>query len=765
MNSFELYQHEVQVDGLSDAFADVEFDPHAQTGSDWYRLMLSAGLGGAVVHGATTTATSETLAKVTEEFARYHASARIKVDRKTKVVKHASADWYEQNLTGHSYYGTTTENKARMLFDTAEWEPATRVRASNAAFVGGLMCAQGSSLDDATKIASVCAGEVVPQEAVINTELPLSVLKREAAAMAKVNHTVYSYANTQRAITWDAHQFHEQTLPADAAMDWSRITTIARYLGEANALLDPKYLAYAENIGVPYSIIRGSWASVHAADYILDSALFQDVTLEAGKVLPTPPLADAYDKQASNMYDAIHRMANEVKTGLSDLTMDNLLRIAETYKARRKPTKRTIAQETEMLADTTMHRYTTEFAANAVASSARAWDSLVTAVTELVQSNRALKAACANAVSAYKGRMEYRDALEPLYLELCDVPVWLRAFDYLKAALGNHYKARERISRLKRSTLANSAPLETPTILTARSRMSLEQPTLKLANLALVGKMPFNRMSIDARRVVAHQNLDRHAALYQSVNSHLHSTKREWAERYKKMAEMYKLAGGQSGMRKSILYGCASKAFSMVNAYLMSKADVGFIDPQELQTSYLVSSATNYVRKRHITKPNFQPLVGLSAVDQATTLDSLLPSPVTFFDCYVFCQGRLVEFYADIHSGVKPILPEEDIAEPDSIQPVTEAQAAQLLAQILELDSQTARSSQATYLQVVSTYQTETQGNRHSEANGYRDLLDAYDGLKDLARFDPEGVFTQKGLDAEYRRAQEDLAERDAPVV
>lgn len=763
MNSFDIYQNEVHVVGLADTFASVDFDAESQTGSDWYRLMLAASLDGAVIHGATTTATCETLAKVDEAFASKHAVARIKADLRKKQVKHASSDWRESNLIGRAYHGNTTENKSRMLFDTGEWEPATRVRAANAAFIGGLLCAQGSSLTDATYIASACAGEPIPSEAIINTELPLSVLKREAAATAKHNHVVYSYANTQKAITWDAHQFHEQTLPMDASLDWARITTIGRYIAESNISLDDRFLHYAEQVGVPYTLVKGSWASVHASDYIFDPQTFSEVRTDVGMILPTPELLGQYDKQASNTYDAIHRMANEVRSGLSDLTIDNLLRIAETYKQRQRPSKRAKATATELLGETTIHRYSSEFAAKAVSTASSSWDALISAVIELVQANRALKSSCASAVAKYKSKQEYQADLELLYLELCDSAVWLRAFDYLKAALGNHFRARDRMSHLKRSILANSAPLETPTVLTARTRRAMENYTIRLANLALVGKMPMNRMSIDSRRVVAHQNLDRHAALYTSVNAHLHTSKREWAERYQKMAEVYKLAGGAESSRKSVLYGCASKAFSMVNAYLMARVTDGFIDPGELTTSYLVAVAHNYVRKRHITRPNLQALSGKPAAEQALLLDQMLKPSVPFYECYEFCDKRLNEFYADIALGVKPQMPDDD--EPEQEGPIEQAKpdVAQLVALFGQLDQ--VSPGKASYAAVIGSYQSETQANKHAVVNGYSGFLDAYEALGAGARFDPEERYTQKGLQGDLEEHQEFLRTRDAPVI
>lgn len=763
MDAYELEYNQSEFNAIVDPFDNVEYDPFTQTGGDWYRLMLSATHGGAVIHGQTMAPTCETLAKVDEAFAQRHATARIHIDKSTKDTDHADESWQLQNLKGKAYHGSRTANKARMLFDTAEWEPSTRVRAANAAFVGGLLAAQGCTLADSTMIASAIAGEQIPQEAITNTELPLSVLKHEAASAAKQNHVVYSYGNTQNAIRWDMHQFHDQTLPADASLDWSRITTLARYLGEANSMVDEKFSEYASVYGVPYSIVKGSWASVWAADYILDVDKFRDVPLADTAKLPTPPLADAYDKQANNMYDAIHRMANEVKVGLTDITLESLLKIAETYRGKKKG--RLAAAGTELLADTSMHMYTADDAANNVKTAARSWDALTCAVTELVSSNRQLKQACASAVANYKSRMEYLPSLEPLMLELCAVPVWLRAFDYLKTALGNHYKARERMSKLKRTTLANSAPLETAAILTQRARTSMSGSTMRLATLALTGKMPMNRMSVDARRVMAHQNMDQQAVLYNSVNQHLHKSKREWSKRYSQMAETYALAQDKQHQTKSVLYGTAAKAFSMVNAYLLTRSADGFIDPQDLNTSYVLSSAKNYIRKRNISQPNFKPLEGLTAQEQALWLDQNIRSKVSFSEIVEFCEKRLMEFYTDIANGIEPPPPQVDTPpcgeSPVFVSPPMPIDTSVLESMFAEFD----KPAHNLYQAVLNSYVSENQADAHARANKYGDFLEAFEKLGDRARYDTETQYTQTGVRAAMLAEESLTSAFDAPVI
>lgn len=765
MDAFELEYAFDAVDSIADPFMDAEYDPMVQTGGDWYRLMLAASLGGAVVHGQTVAPTCETIAKVDEVFARNHAVARIHINREVKDTPHAGHLWQLHNLRGKGYHGTRTTNKARMLFNTEEWEPSTRVRAANAAFVGGLLAAQGCSIADAVEIAGAVAGEPVPESAVINTELPMSVLKHEAAATAKSNHVVYGYANTQKAITWDAHQFHEKTLPADAALDWSRVTTVARYVGEANSMVDDTFIKYASEFGVPYSLVTGSWASVWASDYILNVDDFRVVPRLEVNAMPTPALNDVYDRQASNLYDAIHRMANEVKVGLSDITIESLLKIAEAYKP--KKGSRHIARGTELLGEATMHIYTAEAASNAVATSARSWDALVCAATELVGSNRQLKQACAAAVANFKQHRDFVHDLEPLFLELCDTPIWLRAFDYLKNALGNHYKAHDRMSKLKRSTLANSAPLDTPQVLTGRTRNVLTEPARRLATLALTGTMPLNRLSVDARRLVAHQNLDQHAALFASVNAHMSTTKKEWVQRYSRMAETYALSKTDKSEYYAVIYGAISKAFAMVNSYLLTRPADGFIDPQALTTSYVVAIAGNYVRKRHITKVNMQPLIGQNAFEQAALLDQWLKPKVTFTEIVAACHKRLFEFYSDIANGVAPRLVDDEAEEvtsalpPDTPKAVTEQDIKDLEAMFAEME----KPVQNLYSAVLNTYTSENQADLHARANGFENFLDAFEKMGDRARYDPETDYTNKGITAAIRQETAAVLAGDMPVI
>lgn len=769
MDSQRLADDNSFVKSVVDPFMDVEVDANSQTGTDWYTLMLSASLGNIPVHGSTYASTCETLTKTTEAFASGHAIGRVNFNAKAKATEHASEHWYNQNLVGRKYHGSKTGNKARMLFDTGEWEPSQRTRAKNSAFIGALLSTSGSNMDDAVAVASAIAGEEVPVEAITHTELPMQILKREAAASAKENHTVYGHANAQSAITWDDHQLHAEILPPNAALDWSRVTAIARYIGEANCMLDPEFIAYARAIGVPYALINGCWATTTTADYQINAADFAEIPLTVGAILPSAALNDAYSGHAEGLYDAIHRMANEVLSGLVDPTLEALLRIAENQQAKSGKTK--LATGTYILSEPQAHKYNAEKAADATKDSARSWDAFTKSMAELITSNRHLEKAAADTVVASRARQDYYQSIEPLLAEVCLSAVWKRTLMYLNEMLGSSSKALERASRLKRSMLNNSAPLGASCILTARIRASATPQVLSVTKRIMAGDIPKLKIAVDARYGHNHNGLLQQRAFVAALNDHLKKSKVEWAERYKKLANTYGLAGGTQNKRQSVLFGSTAYAFSNLTGYLLSRHDARFVDPAVLASSYLVKITRSYVKKRHLSMPNLAKLTGKDAHEQAVELDSLLTPNISFVDVEDFVYNKLYMFYSDLVVGKEP----EDvplglpiIEEASDGVAATEDEEALLAAMEAEyqfIDAQPVYTVSAET--VLATYDSLSTADRHAQANGYTDFYDAYDQLADKARFDRENPYTNTGLnaDAKAEHATLELTVDEQPAI
>ncbi|KAL9063350.1 MAG: hypothetical protein Q9161_009515 [Pseudevernia consocians] len=238
-------------------------------------------------------------------------------------------------------------------------------------------------ISEAAGVAGAIAGEDIPIEAIANTEIPVSVLKREAASVAKANHVVYGRANAQKAISWDDHVLHASKLPENAAMDWSRATTIARYIGEANSRYDPDFRQYAKLKGVPYQLIMNCWATVSQADYVVHLDDYDLVPRVKVGTIPGGPLANAYGDHEQNLHDAIHRMHNELGNDLIDPKLESLVQIAMHRRGRRGNTK--IATGTEVLAEPTKHAFGAQNAAAATAESGTAWAALIDSLRDLTK--------------------------------------------------------------------------------------------------------------------------------------------------------------------------------------------------------------------------------------------------------------------------------------------------------------------------------------------------------------------------------------------
>lgn len=764
---------------ISDPFASVEIDAFNQTGSDWFNLMLTASVGGRPVHGVTFAATCETLAKSNEHFAKKHAVGRVGFSAITKAVPHAGDEWDEQVLMGKAFHGTKTGNKARILFDTGEWEPSIRTRAKNAAITGALLVNTGSTLDEAKMVISAIAGEPVPEDAIINAETPLSILKREASSIAKSNHIVYGKGNAQQAITWADHQMHVDKLPLDAAMDWSRVTTIARYLGEANSRYDPDFQEYARVLGVPYVLITKSWAHVNSGDYIIDTDKFATITTELAKRTPGPELMNAYSDHQQNLYDAIHRMAAELEVGVTDPTMDALVHIAMAAGSRGNNKTRKVATGNEVIAEATRHTFGADEAAAKTADSATSWNSLVASLCDLKKGAPALARAFNEAHLSFREGTELPASVDIIYSELAKSAVWIRASHHLAQSLGNTSTAHARMSTLKRSMLNNSATLFVSQNTTSRIREALQMRLKTLVRDVAVGKVP--RLAIPIAPSLSTKTVLSTAmrSFMANIAKHLNTSKVAWATRYSHLAATYGVGKTDELKAKAVKFGTCSTAFSMLTSTSLLAIDDGFIDKTNFMGSYLVHSASNYRRKRGLPKLDPVKFQGITAAEQAVLLDDFYKPQVSFVSVELFCREKLTQFHDDIKDGM-PKSPDDlvDLAvapnldsdgdvimtppeEPDVPASVTTLPADLMAAMSLNF------SYKASPDLVMQSYNSEAAANTHAVKNGYSDFYAAFAALGEGARYDIESKYTVDALEAIHKEEKEHAVNSDefAPAL
>ncbi|KAL5070664.1 hypothetical protein RYX36_021551 [Vicia faba] len=121
-----------------------------------------------------------------------------------------------------------------MAYESGAWEPSMRSCARATSLLAAGLHAHGCTKEDAIKTVSIIASDDIDAEAIDGTLLPASHLKREMTIVSKANHRLFSRGSLQSGIIWDDSNLSLDASASTVAFDWGRVTTIARYIAEAN---------------------------------------------------------------------------------------------------------------------------------------------------------------------------------------------------------------------------------------------------------------------------------------------------------------------------------------------------------------------------------------------------------------------------------------------------------------------------------------------------------------------------------------------------
>jgi len=611
-------------------------------------------------------------------------------------------------------------------------------------------------MSTALDITSKIAGDEVDEAAVLNTVIPVSHLKREAAGGAKASHAIFSRMNAQRNIRWEDSQLHQGVLPPNAAMDWARLAVIARYIGEVNTRYDPKFRMLAQIRGIPYMIIRGAWAYVAETDYLVDNKAWSLVPSPDSVAVQRGALMGAYKEHAAELTKQVMRTYNELTTGAKDANLESLLRLVEQMKPKKGPKVSTLSVGTDSFAAITSHTQTAAQAAAATANSATAYNAIVSAFSDFVSPDRNLTQKAAQITALRWDFEEAYPLLGQFYPIMASSHTWIRAFEHLDSLLKNPQTSVNRLNRLHRSMTDSSATIEVDVALTAKNRKHMAPHIVAILKKVMVSRAPDNKLPrfvTDLRTAIArgHQQ-----SLVAGLSEHFNDYRLKWAKRYEDWARVYGLAHGHR--RDSILYGAAAVAFSSLTANHLLSPTSGFIDGSHLRSAYLVKMAHDYARKRKLNKPNLPPYPIASAKQLAEILDNQYAPDVSFKDCEEFARERLEMFAADLAIGAEPLVPAEDEPEeePDAGPAGSDSDDDFDMDMLDELMGGAEVSFKAPYDRVEASYPPDSDHDAFARANGYDTFYAAWEALGEKARFDPETEFTQKGLAAIHLVAGEE---------
>jgi len=757
-----------EYDGVVDPYFDIDCDPMQQTGSDWYALALTASLGGKPLHGFTFATTTETIGKTTFDYAAKHTVGWVKTNEPVMNVEQPGNEWDEVVRPTRLHTGVKTGSQLSLMFDTDSWESSSATRARNAAFLAAGMVTHGMPVSRACDIVGSIAGEEVPEAAVMNTVVPVSHLKREAAGVAKASHAIFSRMNAQRYISWQDTQLHEGILPHNASLDWAKVTVVARYIAEANIRYDSGFRKLARTVGVPYTIIKGSWAYVSNSDYLIDCKEWDYVRPPSTSLIRPGTLLESYAMHTERLTTQIMRTYNELASDERSLDLEAILKMAENmHKSRSKRTK-IVSLDTDVLQGTVTHQQTASIAAANTATSATSFNAVSQAFNELVLSDRNLKHRATILVATRRRLDDMVGELVPFFPYLATRHTWTRALELLDSLIGNPRTSLDRINRLHRSMTQTSATIAVDVPLTARTKHAMAPHIVELLKRGLIRPGPTVALPRHVTSFKAAVERGSHARLLRAVGEHLATYRQQWADRYEDQARVY----GESKVNRhlSVKYGAASAAFAGLSASTIVSEESGFIDGANVRASYLYKVADSYSRKRRLAKPKV-PLTAVGdAYAYADILDSQYDAEVTFRSLVDFVQPRLKMFADDLKMDIEPRIPDEDYEIEENVADEEEEAAlpdefadlagmgldAEALAMLQELAGGDQPVFTVTEEKVLDTYGAEHSADAAARANGYSSFQEAYDSLKDGARFDTETEYTKTYLKTV---GQEQLAE------
>lgn len=759
----------LEFDGVVDPFMDVDWDPDQQTGSDWYALALTASLGSRALHGFTFATTTETVGKTTFDYAAKHTVGWVKTNEPMLNVEHPGDEWDEVVRPTRLHTGVVTGSQLSLMFDTDTWEPASATRARNTAFLAAGMVANGLTMREATDVATAISGEEVPESAVVNTLVPVSHLKREAAGVAKSSHAIFSRMNAQRYISWQDNQLHQGILPYHASLDWAKVTVVARYLAEANIRYDPNFRKLAQVTGVPYTIVKGSWAYIGREDYVLKSDKWAKIKPPDSQLVARGALATAYAAHTERLTTQVMRTYNELASDEIDTNVDSLLRLAENLRTRRAPKRVSVTGGTDMLADVTGHQQSASVAAQNTATAATAHNALSQAFTEMVSPSRELVQKASYIIVSNRRYDDMQALLTPFYPYLATRHTWVRAFEILDALIGNARTSLDRMNRLHRSMTQSSQTIQVDVPLTAQAKHAMGPHIVSLLKKMLVRPGPTVALPRYVTSISAAVQRGDHARLLRAIGDHLTEYKEQWANRYEDWARTYALS--KTGRAKSVIYGAASSAFRNLKSANLLSPSTRYIDGADVRSSYLYRMASDYARKRRLNKPMvpIKPISG--AKEYAEMLDKQYNAPVPFSEVEEFVHARLHMFAEDLAIAVEPLVPDCDDPDGDTDAiPDTEPENTpepdddlDLEAELLELMGPSVDVRVVTYEQVLRSYPDTEDPNRAARVNGYSDLYDAFNQIGEKARWDTETDFTRNYLANKARDVDE--AERNGLAI
>lgn len=743
---------------IIDVFDEETLNADLYTGADWYRMALSASLGGACVNGINAAPSCEVLAKVDMDFAKKHAVGWLSFEDTEENDPEISEDIGGSTKRGRPFRGIATSSGAELLMSDVSWESSNATRAKNAAILASAMTAYGMDPSDVKDIIEAATGSELEEEVVTAVSLPISMLKREAASYGKRNHSVYSRGAYQRKIKWKDTSLLADELPTNAALDWGRVTATARYIAEANLQLCGKFRNAVKNVDIPFAIIQGSWASVSPTDMVFDVGDLTGIKELAKSCTIVPPLTGYYSDVRDNIAAVLSR-ALTGSTAERDTNLHSALASAlDSVRVKRAKVIKIRTTGSDLYAPLTTHAIDASSAAEKVRESGTTFHHVASAVSTLVRvrGNEDTKLVFEELVAR---RTSFDEAkmmelgMKAMKFVISEPP-WNLASSTLGDAISNHRTAETRLSRLYRTLTSSSAVWTRPPVVNERLFRKSRLQMLGIVKEAMLGQFPTVPKKPLITGSLSSAGLQAQMIILKNAKTYLNNISTKWADRYQAWANILGGRKAFSDQAMSVKYGILSSAFRTITANELCNAAAGFIQVAKPMDSYLYKAAKAYARKRGKTSQLTKVTMVSNAKQLAAMLDDQLEPKVLFADVERFVSERLGMLAKDLSLGNVPAIadeePEEEVEEKPPVvaskPKVTEDQAAILARMAAHFMAMSAPISTVSYENVMASYPSQYDPEKFAKALDFEDSMAAYRSLGENFRYDLENSYTITAL-------------------
>jgi hypothetical protein len=616
-------------------------DHTKKTGSDIYTTMLAASLGGKSITALSCAGSCEVLTKVSAEYAQKYKVGFVKPGGQAKAVPSLDKEGTIVARTGSTFSGVKKASAFTVLMEATTWTSTAVTRVKNAATLAAALQVMGVSEEKSLAVAGDALGEEIPEDVVAGVVVPLSLAKKDAATTSKARSALFLPDHVIKTVVWDDTQLQTRPERDKEAVDWGRVTTVARYIGAVNWMLDPNFRSYATVYGVPYDVVNNHWATLPTAAYLaLDN-------WTAVQRPPTPSISVLMEAStvASSAVEAINLpLSLYKKVGLTG-EFDAILTALDRVRLPGPKTLRTAGSD--VLNGVTGHTVRQETAHLLVKGSESSFNALVSAILAHVCSDRDLSSSVVKFHHQWKSASlddeHYSRDVKLMADKLFTKATFAAATVELEKVLGSNRAARERMAKLRRQIFQNSSALHDNVVVTSASIPTLLPVLRSVAAKVSGGKFGHLKVPTLLLNPAAAIIAGKRAEMIKAATEYLNEAREFWGNSYERKSRAIRVIRADDSL--AIRYSLAAKAMRSVTPQDLIAWQSDYVSISSVPASYLAVAVANYARKRSIVK--VEPQSNETIREFARRADKVLHPRVTFESTLDFVIGKMAHLAGD----------------------------------------------------------------------------------------------------------------------